>query len=106
MVLQEVSQKAQEAEAKVQDTVKAAEPLNPEKFEDAEIDHLKAATEKVLGLEKAAALAVVDARKAITGKQKDPQAQESPSLAAELKKLQERIGAAQAKLTEQRKLAL
>lgn len=106
MLLQEVGGKVQDAEAKVEATVKAAEPLTPEKFDDAEIEELKSATEKVLELEKAAALAVVDARKAISAKQKEPQAQESPSFAAELKKLGDRITAAQTKLTAQRKLAL
>jgi len=106
MQLQEVSQKVQGADAKVEATVVAALPLTAEKFDEAEIDELKSATEKVLELEKVAALAVVDARKAITSKQKETQALESPSFAAELKKLQDRIGAAQTKLTAQRKLAL
>lgn len=107
VLLEEVSKKVKEAEAKVSKTVVAAEPLAADnKLEDSEIQPLKDATQQVFETEKVAALAVAEARKVLIAKQRDPQAKDSPSLTAELGRLQERLVAAQQSLTGQRKVAL
>merc|ERR1740129_1877707 len=106
LLLQDVTQKVADAEAKVQKVAQAAEPLGSDKVEETATDKVRAATEKTLQLEKAAALACADARKELLAKQKHEQSKESPTYVVELSKLQARLNAAARELLKDHKSAL
>jgi len=106
LLLREVTEKVDIVETRVQQAVRAAEPLSMEKLEEVPTSTLKQITDQTLEAEKAAALAFADARKALVTKQRDGQAWESPSFAAELTKLQGKLNSAKQELDKQRKLTL
>lgn len=104
-MLHEVTQKVVDAEAKVQKTIEAAEPLLADQTE-VEVERIKVATQLTLDAEKTAALACADTRKVLMTKLKEGKARDTPSYSAELTKLQSRLTFAQQELQRQRKVAL
>jgi len=105
-LVEEVTEKVVDAEAKVSRTAVAAMPLTVDRLEDVAVDTLKEACRRTLDAEKVAAIACVVARKGLITKQNSGHVLELPAFGIELSKLQERIDTAQHELGRLRKSTL
>lgn len=110
MLLEEVTTKVVDAEAKVQKTIEVGKTPDmanlEEMLEEIGVGNFKETAAHTLEAEKMAATAWAEATKIVMMKQKEGQAKESPTYAAEVSKLQGCLTAAQQELAKQDKEGL
>lgn len=109
ILLHEATTKIVTAESKVEDASSAAAPLvDADNLDDISIERLKDATAKTLAAEKAAAIAMADAKKllAIKLRQGAQMKEVPPTYPSEIQKLQNRLASAQSELGKRRKAAI
>merc|ERR1719515_439888 len=106
MLLQEVSAKVAKAEAKMAKTAEVGAMLTAGHIDEVDVERLKRVTTETLEYDKAGALAIGEALKALVLKKKDQAAKESPVYMEEMGKLEARLSSIQQESVKLRKAAV